>query len=168
MSVKSAEPEGVPWLGSWLKTRREVLGMTQEELAQMTGISVKLISAYENNRVQPRHGNRELLLKALDGALPNVGMPPEPSAVIPEGAEADADRERRPSLFPELTRLVGPQDTRVIVAWMDADGLPVAIAEAHDKRLLVLRARRVSAEDVRPLRALFEDLLERLEASASG
>ena len=69
-SAKLAERYARLLQGSRLKVRRKELGMTQKQLADLTGIDAKLISAYEHDRIQPRMQNRRILLEALDGIWP--------------------------------------------------------------------------------------------------
>lgn len=150
--------------------------MTQKELAARTGISVKLISAYENDRVQPRKGNRQLLLEALDGTSPEEsggpavgGTKPDGDAEVHEQADANAAVETWCTFCGQVARLVRSREAQILVSWTDEIGALAAIAVAHDdNRLLTIRASIVPAtiDDVRSLRALVDRLAEQLRGSA--
>jgi len=158
-----------------MKAQRQALGMTQDELAAKTGISVKLISAYENDRVRPRKENRRLLLEALGGTWGDEGVAPqlggtrlEGSAELPAPAEGNADPERWRAWRRKVARLTALFEAEVVITWADENGVLAAIAVAHDdNRLLTIRTRVVPStlDDVRSLRALVDRLAEQLGPS---
>lgn len=160
-----ARPE---WLGRTLKLRRKALGITQEGLAAKTGISAKLISAYENDRVEPRRENRLRLCEALrvdDPDLADAALSQSiPSGAPPEAGDAStaAAVELRCVLHGDTARLVGSRDARVLVTWSEDDGSVSAIAAAPDGRLLKIRASvtPASLDDLVSLRALVDRLAE--------
>jgi transcriptional regulator with XRE-family HTH domain len=161
--------------GSRLKARRKELGLTQKELAARTGICVKRISAYENDRVEPRKENRRLLLEALDGTWldepltpPSWDARPEGEPKIPERPDALADGERWCAFCREVTRLLVPREAKVLVIWRTGSVNLTAIAETHDDRhLLTIRTRATptTLDDLRSLHA-FVDRLKCVEHKA--
>jgi transcriptional regulator with XRE-family HTH domain len=54
-----------PTFGLLLKRHRRAAGMTQEELAERTGVSVRAISDLERGLRQPRRDTLQLLLDTL-------------------------------------------------------------------------------------------------------
>jgi transcriptional regulator with XRE-family HTH domain len=161
MNVKSSEKTAAteaPTFGARLRARREELGLTQKGLARKSGVGANQISEYERDQHHPRKENLRLLFQVLGRRW--AERDPSPGL---EGAEAAGDRSLWSILARALARLVGSQ-TRLIVAWMDEEGLPAVIAEGPDSRLLAIRARigPASAVDVRPLRNLVDGLLQRV------
>jgi transcriptional regulator with XRE-family HTH domain len=174
-SEKSTAPLTPLLRGSRLKARRKELGMTQRQLAHVTGIDVKLIRAYEHDRVQPRTENRRLLLEALDGTWPEesaeggaalaLSRPPGDAAKPTKGAGCHACVEG-PCAFRDATaRLVGLHEARILVTWTDENGGLAALAAGHDNRLLAIRANILPASlnDVRLLRGLVDRLSEQMQ-----
>ncbi len=65
---KSAQ-SGIEEIGTRIKTLRQEKGLSVDELSNMTGFDVKLLSQIENNEVQPQLGAVMKLSKALDSAF---------------------------------------------------------------------------------------------------
>jgi transcriptional regulator with XRE-family HTH domain len=144
--------------------------MTQKELAGATGISVKLIADYENDRVLPRKENKRLLLMALEGLRPEKsGAPPSPGEALegdvemPDRPVVPVDLERWRAFCDEAARIAGSRDAKILVAWRDENGLAL-IAATPENRLLTIRACAVPStlDDVRSLRAVVDRLGEQL------
>ena len=55
-----------------LKQKRLEKGLTQERLAEITGIKQQSISSYEAGRQFPRRANLEKLAKALDCTIGEI------------------------------------------------------------------------------------------------
>ena len=53
-------------VGKILKTMRKIKGLTQEELANITGIPQNTISQYENGRFEPNYKTVEMISKGCD------------------------------------------------------------------------------------------------------
>lgn len=53
-----------------LKNAREAKGITQEELADLTGLTQAAISRIEKGRASPRKKNMELLMDAIEKYVP--------------------------------------------------------------------------------------------------
>jgi Helix-turn-helix len=149
--------------------------MSQKELAARTGISVNLLSAYENDRILPRKENRQLLLDALEGTGPttarnapasivNLAGPPE----RPARGDVLADTNGRCLLCGEVERVTGSCGATVLASWVDERGAHAAIASGRDHRLLLIRASVTQAtlHDVVPLRALIDRLEEQIRTHA--
>ena len=144
--------------------------MTQKRLSDLTGIDVKLISAYENEKIDPRAENRGLLLDALDGIWPEEGdaaltfrTAQGDAPENPQGAAILSDLAMRCALRGEVARLTGSGEATILVTWTDETGLAV-IAAAPDDRLVTIRASVLPStlDDVRALRALADRLGEQL------
>ncbi len=143
-SRRSAAPlPSSAWRGNEFRARRRRLGITQKALSEKTLISVKRISEYERGVHTPRPENQALLFQALQGA-----------------EEARAGPSRLP-VVGGLTLVVGGE-YRSIVAWEDDDGLPGLIAERRDEKIISISTRAVSPDDMPPVRAALERLLERM------
>lgn len=80
-------------LGHRLRGLRHERGLSLKQLAQLTGVSIGLISQVERNQIDPSLDTLRKLAKALDVALFNLfAQPDDPGvAVIP--------RDRRPKLI---------------------------------------------------------------------
>jgi DNA-binding transcriptional regulator YiaG len=174
-SVRDASRNESPWRGSRVKARRKELHITQEELAERTGISVNLLSAYENDRILPRKENRQRILDALDGtgsapagdvpaSIVNLAVPPERHA----RGEVLADTNGRCLLCGEVEQVAGSCGATVLMSWVVERGTHAAIASGRDDRLLFIRASVTQAtiDDVVHLRALVDRLEEQLHAHA--
>jgi transcriptional regulator with XRE-family HTH domain len=61
--------KGVEEIGERIKTIREKRGLSLEELANLTGFDVELLSGIETSKVQPQLGTVIKLSKALDSAF---------------------------------------------------------------------------------------------------
>lgn len=146
--------------------------MTQKQLAAKTGINGKLISAYENDKVQPRPQNWRLLLEALDGTwaeayLAAPSCDPEGAPEILAHPEALADEWSE--LCRHVTRLVGSPDATILVGWREANGDLVAIADTPgDGRLLTIRTRALptTLDDLRSVRTVVDCLEEQIQSRA--
>lgn len=160
--------------GSRLKARRLALGLTQKELSAKTGVNVKLISAYENDHVQPRGPNWRLLLGALDGQWPEAHLahpsldPDDPPEIL---AHPGAIVDEWSGLCREVARLVGSHEARILVGWREQNGDLAAIAEVPgDKQLLttIIRTcgRPTTLDDLRSVRALVDALEGQLAPEA--
>ncbi|MDM8524974.1 XRE family transcriptional regulator [Desulfococcaceae bacterium HSG8] len=67
--VSKSAPESVEAIGNRIRTLREEKGLSLEELSNMTGFDVELLSQIENSEVQPQLGTVMKLSKALDSAF---------------------------------------------------------------------------------------------------
>jgi hypothetical protein len=100
--------------------------MSQRELAARTGISVKLISAYENERVRPRRGNWLLLLDVLDGTW--VDEPAEGSQRSHPRPSAGAHAEPWYHLVAHHVAHLQPGEAAFLVVGRSASGEPYWMA----------------------------------------
>lgn len=169
-SEKSAERYTQLLRGSRLKARRTALGVTQKRLSDLTGIDVKLIRAYERDKIQPRAANQRLLLDTLDGISPKegdaartCGTPQGDAPENPQGAAVLSDLALRCALRGEVARLTGSREAKILVTWTDDNGLAV-IAAAPNNRLVTIRASVTlsTLDDVRALHAVADRLGEQL------
>ena len=169
-SEKSTERYAHLLRGSRLKARRTALGVTQKRLSDLTGIDVKLIRAYERDKIQPRAENQRLLLVALDGISPEEGDAARTGHTLhgdapenPQGAAVLSDPAMRCVLRGEIARLTGSREAKILVSWTDENGLAV-IAAAPDNQLVTIRASVLPStlDDVRALHALADRLGEQL------
>ena len=62
--------EELPGFAAWLRERRSSAGLTRDDVAVATGMSVNRICAYENGRISPTVASLELLAGALGATLP--------------------------------------------------------------------------------------------------
>ncbi|MGE5227558.1 MAG: helix-turn-helix domain-containing protein [Planctomycetaceae bacterium] len=60
----------LPAFASWLREHRSSAGLTRDDVALATGMSVNRISAYENGRISPTVASLELLAGVIGVALP--------------------------------------------------------------------------------------------------
>jgi transcriptional regulator with XRE-family HTH domain len=67
--ISESSREGVDEIGKRIRMLREHKGLSLEELSNMTGFDVELLSNIEANKVQPQLGTVIKLSKALDSAL---------------------------------------------------------------------------------------------------
>jgi transcriptional regulator with XRE-family HTH domain len=67
--ISQSPRKGVEEIGKRIKALREHKGLTLEELSNMTGFDVELLSNIETNKVQPQLGTVIKLSKALDSAF---------------------------------------------------------------------------------------------------
>ncbi|MDX2500094.1 MAG: XRE family transcriptional regulator [Deltaproteobacteria bacterium] len=67
--ISETPREGVEEIGKRIRTLREEKGISLDELSNMTGFDVELLSNIENNIVQPQLGTVIRLSKALDSAF---------------------------------------------------------------------------------------------------
>ena len=67
--ISEATCEGVEEIGKRIRILREEKGISLDELSNMTGFDVELLSNIENNIVQPQLGTVIRLSKALDSAF---------------------------------------------------------------------------------------------------
>ena len=67
--ISQSPRKGVEEIGKRIKALREHKGLSLEELSNMTGFDVELLSNIETNTVQPQLGTVIKLSKALDSAL---------------------------------------------------------------------------------------------------
>jgi len=67
--ISESSREGVDEIGKRIRMLREHKGLSLEELSNMTGFDVELLSNIETNQVQPQLGTVIKLSKALDSAL---------------------------------------------------------------------------------------------------
>jgi transcriptional regulator with XRE-family HTH domain len=133
--------------------------MTQEDLAARTGIGVKLISAYENDKIKPRQENWLRLLEVLDGTWPATASDPDPPAP-----------ERSPLCTAcELARVIASRDVNVIVYWREDSGDLDALGIEDGDRVVAIRTSVVPAtlDDIRSLRACVDRLAQQI-AETSG
>ena len=140
--------------------RRKKRRMTQQALAEKTGISVNLISAYENGRRAPRSENRHLLEATLGGfgaeeprAAPTCGAQSGQGG-LRTGPDAVADGEPWAACVHTARRLLGARDVAVHVVWRDANGEVAAIAETLDDHCLSTIRARVTPTTLDDIRAL--------------
>ena len=145
--VETAPPE---CSGSEWRAWRQEKGMTQEQLAEATGISAKLIADYEHDRVKPRKRNRALLLQVLDGAWPRT---------------AAALKLELMGRHREMARLMGSHRPKILVCWTDEDGNLISIVELEDHYLFTVgrSVAPTTLDDLRSLRAVGDHLIGRLE-----
>lgn len=101
-----------------LRDLRERAGLTQAQLAARIGITVSVLSAYENGRREPR---ADIFFRAAEAAGFSVDFVPAPSALelrVPDAeqkarvlaivcatAMALPNRDRGPLRYPPFTRL---------------------------------------------------------------
>lgn len=146
--------------------------MTQQALADKTGICVNLISAYENGRRVPRSENRRLLEATLEGFGAEEPQKTLTCAAQPgpgeqrTGPDAVADGEPWAACVHTARRLLGARDVAVHVVWRDANGELAAIAETLDDHCLsTIRARvtPTTLDDIRALGGLVGRLGERVQ-----
>jgi transcriptional regulator with XRE-family HTH domain len=67
--ISETPREGVEEIGKRIRTLREEKGISLDELSNLTGFDVELLSNIENNIVQPQLGTVIRLSKALDSAF---------------------------------------------------------------------------------------------------
>ncbi|QTA87672.1 helix-turn-helix domain-containing protein [Desulfonema magnum] len=67
--ISKSGSEGFEEIGNRIKTLREDKGLSLDELSNMTGFDVELLSQIENSEVQPQLGTVIKLSKALDSAF---------------------------------------------------------------------------------------------------
>ncbi len=148
--------------------------MSQKQFSAKTRISVKQISAYENDRVVPRNENRRFIEDALDAAEEELRRKTSPSrssaggsAQIPEQDGVAAPVQESPG-FDEVARIAAAHGLRVILAWTDERGAASAIAAAHDGTLFEIQTCvwLATLDDLRPLHARLDRLEERLRRRA--
>src|SRR5215469_1837028 len=87
-----------------VRARRIEAGLTQEELAEMSGLSVRTISDIECGRTtRPRHSSMTLLEAALSQADPERGRPMGNGSPAPDDPEPDLSRAV-PRQLPQTAR----------------------------------------------------------------
>jgi len=67
--ISEAPRDGVEEIGKRIRTLREEKGISLDELSNLTGFDVELLTNIENNIVQPQLGTVIRLSKALDSAF---------------------------------------------------------------------------------------------------
>lgn len=75
-------PAGVRWTPQKIKDRRRDAGLSQKDLAELLGVSLRSITSWEIGEAVPRN------LTALDTALGQPGEDTEPAAPAPGLADA--------------------------------------------------------------------------------
>src|SRR5215469_10166738 len=76
-----------------VRARRIEAGLTQEQLAEMSGLSVRAISDIECGRTtRPRHTSMALLEAALSQDGPERDRPPDGGSSSPDGPEPGLSR----------------------------------------------------------------------------
>ena len=142
--------------------------MTQQALADKTGICVNLISAYENGRRVPRSENRRLLEATLEGfgaEEPRKTLTCAAQRGPGEQRTGPDDGEPWAACVRTARRLLGGRDIAVHVVWSDANGELAAIAETLDDHCLSTIRTRVTPttrDDMHALGALVDRLGERV------
>jgi transcriptional regulator with XRE-family HTH domain len=76
---------GARWLGQAVRQRRRVLGVTQRQLENVTGIDQTIISRLETGRLKGIKHARLLLLIGTLGGLDLTAPPPRMTAIEPRG-----------------------------------------------------------------------------------
>lgn len=129
MTVR-AEPRGAPHaraVASSLRHRRLTLGLTQEDLASASGVSLRTLRNIERGAVSPRPSSLGLLERVL-GPLPAPRAEPSanPSAVLPPAPRPFLGRDA------ELEHLAGVDAGLVVVHGMAGVGKSaLALHAAH-------------------------------------
>ncbi len=67
--ISESTPTGEEEIGKRIKTLREEKGLSLDELSNLTGFEVELLSNIETSKVQPQLGTVMKLSKALDSAF---------------------------------------------------------------------------------------------------
>ena len=154
MSADDISPLPGSSFGALLRRYREASGLTQEDLAQRAGLSVRGISDLERSRRQtPRHDTVRLIADALD-------LPPRQRSLLEAAAHPRMDGARPQSaplppnnLPAQLTSLLGRErETR----------LAAELLERADVRLLTLTGPG-GVGKTRLALATAEELLERFD-----
>lgn len=77
-----------------LREKRTEKGLSQQELARISGVSQQAISAIESgDRENTRVDKLYLLAKALGCAMDDLYKPDEEEGQDPDGAETEAERD---------------------------------------------------------------------------
>jgi non-specific serine/threonine protein kinase len=122
-------PRHQPSFGSLLRESRLDARLTQEALAERSGVSLRTIQQIESDRVRPRRATRELLANALRLAGPARealvrSLPPAPRGLLPSGPDAGDDAR------PRAIRSIVPLHARDGYGAGDDWGHPI---EAHPR-----------------------------------
>ncbi len=70
--INSAEPAQVDEIGQRIRKIRQSKGLDLEKLSSLTGFEVDMLTAIENNQIQPQLGTIIKLSKALDSAVGRI------------------------------------------------------------------------------------------------
>lgn len=76
-AVRSALREHARRNGKRIQTRRKMLGLTQEQVAEMAGLTQKAVSHYELGVREPRDHHRVMLAAALGCAVEDLFASPD-------------------------------------------------------------------------------------------
>ncbi len=92
--IKRSEMPTSEAIGQRIQTVRKEKDLSLDQLAQLTGFSVDLLSGIEENRVQPQLGTLIKLSKALDSAFGRIlaGAGGKPYAVTRKGQRMEISR----------------------------------------------------------------------------
>jgi transcriptional regulator with XRE-family HTH domain len=139
--------------GAWLKARREILGLTQKELARAVGCSVSNLRKIEAGERRPSKQVAEMLATHLEIApeeydafmdMVRESRDPGPTGVSPYLAPRTATSTRLPSATGSSPELYSPPPTNLPAALTSFIGREELLATAHsllrraDIRLLTL------------------------------
>lgn len=127
-------PEG---FGELLRRERLAAGLTQEELAEKSGLSVRALSDLERGRIaRPRRGTIRRIADALNLPEQEQKAPEAPPSLLPAQLPADvADFTGRQKEVEELTALLGAADYAlgavVVLAVAGAAGIGKSALVVH-------------------------------------
>ena len=107
-------PEGAETIGRNVQALRDALGISQETLAALSGVSQQMISYVERGEKRPSAPNLARLARSLDTTadkllqpLPSVREAAFPVGLTPEADELDA-----------LVRLLRPAERRSAIVFL--------------------------------------------------
>jgi len=95
--------------GQWVRGRREIIGLSQSELSQRTGIAQSHISAYETGRSIAGTATREKLVKALS-TRPSVALQQKRNEIL---EVFYSNNMRNPMVFGSVARGSDTNDSDV-------------------------------------------------------
>lgn len=82
--------------GTWIRRRRDELGVTQEMLAERTGLAARTVRYLEAGRTRPRPSTRDVIFMALE----EIARSPRHSTAAAPPPTAESNPALRPSLLP--------------------------------------------------------------------
>jgi transcriptional regulator with XRE-family HTH domain len=148
--------KGLRSVGQRIRYLRLRVGFTRPELADTTGIDVKLIQKYECEKHTPRAPNLCLLCRALGGTPeqlladldPCFGLGAASMADVPEALRSLADCHSERATWCEIPRdhgLARPE-LRALIAWMDEENVELLTVMTSNAKLGLLIVHKMSAE----------------------